>query len=757
MKKLFAVVSIILSLESFAISVDGVLDEAEWENAKSFSTFYLVKPFTLDEAENKTDVKIFTNQDGIYVGFINIQDPSTMGSYKHVRDEWNTKTDRNAVYIDFDGDGNTAYTFMLSLGDSLLDSTISNGNNQSYDWNGDWIGATKINTDNWVSEIFIPWSTANMIPVDGKRDIKFGAYRYRASNGELIGTAKTNPQRNKFMYELNTLEIDSFPASSSIDYFPYIVAAQDSVTNNEINKVGVEIFYNTGTGKQINATINPDFGQVESDDVVVNFSAEETLYGEKRAFFNENQTLFDITDRDRLKVMHTRRIGSKPSYNCSEATNEDLCNESKQEYSDLDYALRYTQKEGGTEYGFFTASEQDEDFSIGRSYYAARVKKEDGNTTLGYMLTYTDDPILNRTAMVNAFDYDNIVNEKLRLYSILLHAEAEDKSSIGVKGGLRFRPTKDDNHSIGFHYYGDDLNINDMGYLQKNDWIALGGRSSFDRFFDENSKFQDIEYSVRYGHNADTNGNSSPTYINPKIELTLKNTSVFNFWTTYESSGKNTTITRKFIDSPFIKRPAKYNYGMAFNSKNYSNSAFGIKANFERGSKNNSWNSDGYKKTWMEASYYFFPLDFLTMKMGFSLRDQQEWLKWIDTNHLAAYDANEKFLTFDLNYFEGNKHELRLKAQFVALKANNPTSLESNNTGYLTASDKTVNSFNVGEAAFQIRYKYELAPLSNLYIVYSQGGNIFEENIDSNTTSIVDDSWSNPSGKVFAVKLRLRF
>ena len=196
---------------------------------------------------------------------------------------------------------------------------------------------------------------------------------------------------------------------------------------------------------------------------------------------------------------------------------------------------------------------------------------------------------------------------------------------------------------------------------------------------------------------------------------------------------------------------------MAFNSKNYSNSAFGIKANFERGSKNNSWNSDGYKKTWMEAAYYFFPLDFLTMKMGFSLRDQQEWLKWIDTNHLAAYDANEKFLTFDLNYFEGNKHELRLKAQFVALKANNPTSLESNNAGYLTASDKTVNSFNVGEAAFQIRYKYELAPLSNLYIVYSQGGNIFEENIDSNTTSIVDDSWSNPSGKVFAVKLRLRF
>ena len=757
MKNLFVALSLLLSFEVHSLNIDGVLDESEWQQAQLFSTFYEVYPFTLNLSENQTRVRIFTNEDGIYIGFINTQDPSTMGSYKHVRDEWNTKTDRNAFVVDFDGDGNTAYTFMLSLGDSFLDSTIRNGNNQSYDWDGDWVGATKINNDNWVSEIFIPWSIGNMIPVDGKREIKFGAFRYNAKSGELSGTAKTHPERNKYMYQLDKLVIDSFPVKSNINYFPYIAAAKDSITNNEINKVGVEIFYNTGTGKQINATINPDFGQVESDNVVVNFSAEETLYGEKRAFFNENQTLFDITDRERLKVMHTRRIGSKPSYNCSQSDNEDLCNDSKQEYSDLDYALRYTQKEGGTEYGFFTASEQDEDFSLGRSYYAARVKKENNNKTLGYMVTFTDDPILNRTAMVNAIDYDNIVNDKLRIYSILLHADAGDQSSVGFKGGMGFKPNKDDNHSLGFHYYGDDLNINDMGYLQKNDWISLGGRSSFERYFDENSKFENIEYSVRYGHHTDTNGNSNPSYINPKIELGFKDTSSMHLWTSFESSGKNTTITRKYIDSPFIKMPYRYNYGGAFESKNYSNFAYALKMNFERGGKNNAWNSDGYKKTWMEAAYYFFPTDYLTMSIGFSLRDQKEWLKWIDANHLAAYDAAEKFLILDLNYFKGNKHELRFKAQFVAIDASNPTSLMSNQNGYLSLSEREVSGFNVGEAAIQIRYKYELASLSNLYIVYSQGGNIYEENINSDSRSIVQDSWSNPSGKIFAIKLRLRF
>ena len=81
----------------------------------------------------------------------------------------------------------------------------------------------------------------------------------------------------------------------------------------------------------------------------------------------------------------------------------------------------------------------------------------------------------------------------------------------------------------------------------------------------------------------------------------------------------------------------------------------------------------------------------------------------------------------------------------------------SNQNGYLSLSEREVSGFNVGEAAIQIRYKYELASLSNLYIVYSQGGNIYEENINSDSRSIVQDSWSNPSGKIFAIKLRLRF
>ena len=79
--------------------------------------------------------------------------------------------------------------------------------------------------------------------------------------------------------------------------------------------------------------------------------------------------------------MNTRRIGSAPSYNCSEEDNIDECENSKKNYSDIDYALRYSQKTGKTELGFFAAKETDESFSLGRNFYALRSRTDLGNKT----------------------------------------------------------------------------------------------------------------------------------------------------------------------------------------------------------------------------------------------------------------------------------------------------------------------------------------------------------------------------------------
>ena len=72
----------------------------------------------------------------------------------------------------------------------------------------------------------------------------------------------------------------------------------------------------------MNVALNPDFGQVESDDVVINFSAMETFYADKRPFFSENQSMFDVDGYRFLYVINTRRIGASPDYNCSDYSSE---------------------------------------------------------------------------------------------------------------------------------------------------------------------------------------------------------------------------------------------------------------------------------------------------------------------------------------------------------------------------------------------------------------------------------------------------
>ena len=150
-----------------AIDIDGVLDEKEWDSAQQISDFTTIVPYNFEDPKYLTNVKIFTNQDGIYVGFINEQDNETIRSFNHIRDDWDDRGDKNSFTIDFDGNSKVAYGFTVSLGDSLSDATYTNGNSESKDWDGDWIARTFKGNNFWSSEFFIPWTVVPMQKVDG--------------------------------------------------------------------------------------------------------------------------------------------------------------------------------------------------------------------------------------------------------------------------------------------------------------------------------------------------------------------------------------------------------------------------------------------------------------------------------------------------------------------------------------------------------------------------------------------------------------
>ena len=748
--------TILIKAES--IVIDGILDEPEWTNAFSINDFYQTSPFNLQKSQGETLVYIFSNEDGIYVGFINKQSNSSMLSKKTLRDEMTSLSDKNSINIDFDGDGNKAYILAVNLGDSLFDAIKIKTGDFKTDWDGDWIAKTKRHDGYWVSEFYLPWNLVLMNqPKGDKRTIKYSVLRYKAKEQIWVSSSGSMASRPDYFEKLDSLEIANY-TKSKLNFFPYVSSNQNSITKFEDNKIGAEIFYTSGTGKQVNATLNPDFGQAESDDVVINFSAQETFYSEKRAFFNENQSLFNINNYDRYTVMNTRRIGSAPSYKCSEEDNIDECENSKKNYSDIDYAFRYSQKTGKTELGFFAAREADESFSVGRNFYALRSRTDLGNKTLGYMLTHVDDSFNNKSASVSVIDYVNVKSDQLTYFTDLLFSEKDDDSRFGYRSQFNYQPSNFSYVSGSILYFDENFQLNDFGYLRRADWIHVGLGGGLKQInFSKESPVDQIDMNVDFNYDADTNGNSNPIRIDQKNEITFKDTSKLKFDFGIKTSGKNTTITRKNPDFPFIKINKKKNITLDFEAANYKFWTYDWRISFEKGDKYNSWNSEGYKREFYKIAGSYFPNDNLKINLQYRIRKENEWLIWTEDNKFGLYDSEQDTFSMGLNWFSGNKHEIRLKSQFVALQADNPQSLISDNAGYLYESDELIKPFAQGVVSFQVRYKYEIAPLSYLYLVYSKGGTSYDEDEDYSKSEIFNQPWNNPSDEVYSIKFRLKY
>ena len=205
-----------------AIILDGNLDEPEWESAFVIDEYYEVVPFTLNPAKVKTTAKIFSNEEGIYVGFINYQKNSSMISNKSLRDEWNANAEQNGVGIDFDSDCVKAYMFIVTLANIQRDGIRPLGGFPEFDWDGDWEAQTKKHDGFWVSEFLIPWNVVLMKPeTNNKRKINVTTYRYLAKEKLWLNDTKTSGFRTNFLSNLRTIEVNNF-AKRKINFFPFI-------------------------------------------------------------------------------------------------------------------------------------------------------------------------------------------------------------------------------------------------------------------------------------------------------------------------------------------------------------------------------------------------------------------------------------------------------------------------------------------------------------------------------------------------------
>ena len=746
---------------SSEIVIDGELSEEEWKTAREINKFYEVFPFSLNDASGDTRILIQEDGKGIYIGFINIQAKETIRANQHQRDQGARPPvgDQVGITIDFDNDGKTGYRFSVNAGGSINDGTVINENEQNMDWDGDWLSATSITDTGWFAEIFIPWTITSMKSQKGEeRTVGFCFYRMLLSEYKVSATCRGSPYVNKFLSVFDEMNFKQYEVSK-LDFFPYITISDDSVTEEQNTKTGAEIFWKIDSSKQLNATLNPDFGQVESDELVVNFSATETYYSDKRPFFAENQSMFEVQGYQMFYVINTRRIGGAPDYNCSSFSSNlaSSCSTSQKGTSDIDIAIRYIQQSETLDFGFLGASEKDEDFSQGRDFYATKFRKTSKNFSFGYLGTHVERPVLNREATVHTTDFEYWASEDLRVSGVLINSKVNDKDGYGFRVGYGYTPSKTFSGGMGVWYFDEKIDLSDMGYLWRNDYAMLSGRFEWKQpEFPESSLSRERKYQLDFAYETDRKG----TKETPPIAFTLtngfKNSSQATLKTFYRASGRDSVITRRYEQSPYINMPKGYGYEFEYMgpSKDYYQYMF----NYARRKGEEYTPSLGWNTAY-DAFLELSPFDNLSISVYYSEYEEEGWLNWIQDNLLATYDMKQRVTVTGLNWFKGDRHELRVKAQMVAFTARNPMPFLADQFGNLNISPKkiAVPPITLSDLAFQIRYRYELMPLSYLYVVYTKGGRVVGIDEEDSLRKIYKRPWEDPQADTFTVKLRYRF
>lgn len=721
-----------------AITLDGILDETEWQQAQHFNQLITVEPYSLLEPTYVSDVLVFSDERGIYFGIKNFQPADTRNNDTSARD-MNMTSDKNNIVIDFDGNGHSAYSFEVGSAGSIRDGIWNNENNYSSEWDGNWQAKTSSSNEAWVVEIHIPWDIVSMKNNDQKtRTVKWYFSRSVAHNNQVYANVATVGSRQGFLTDFIPLEILDF-VGSSYQVYGYATARQDFLQKQVTSDIGVDLFWKSGAGQQLSLTVNPDFGQIESDNLVVNFAPTEVFFNERRPFFTENQSLFDIRGANGLRLINTRRIGAKPDVGDGVL-------------SDIDGAIKYTNNADNLTYGFFAASESSNDVIDGRDFFSSRFLRRFNDQSIGFLGSFTDRADIDRKALVYSLDHEYRWQNKFELRSQFIMTDIKDQGikKIGTGGSVRFEHqiNENTNQRIELSHYTHDFEVYDFGFLPRNNLNTARYTGSFkNNNFSDNKLTQEREIRIDANIRRNDSGDTLGSYFRFFDSWRYKNSSSLSWYFEYLSSGKDDLFSR---GNGILDTDSGYTLSATYFTKNtgkFRNHGFLDYIDTYIGGRGFSAH--------IHPSYYF--TDKYNVSLGIYYTDTNDWLNWKQDNIVGSYHRKQLRNILDFNANFSQKQELRLRFQWIAVSADAKKQLLLNDRGGLSQTDLSeVNDFSISNTALQIRYRYEIAPLSNLYIVYTRGGNAaFEQ--DTDILNLFDSGIDQVNGDNFLVKVRFKF
>lgn len=458
------------------ISVDGQLDEEAWQQAEPVSDFRQFEPREGDAASQRTEVRVLYGAGNIYIGAILYDEqPEQIEQTLGRRDEYN-RADWFTVSIDSYFDRRTAYSFGVNAAGVQFDAFRTGGGGgptpgMDTSWDAVWYSSVQVTDQGWIVEMQIPYS---MLRFSEEELQTWGIHfsrRIPRQGEESEWPLIPRTERENLVAQFGRLaEIRNIKPSPNIQVTPYSLGrlnTSESETNpgelatQSSMDVGGDIKIGLGPNVTMDATINPDFGQVESDPAVLNLTAFETFYDERRPFFLEGANIYEFSVGPG-ELLYTRRIGAE------------------------DPIIGATKVSGrtakGLSFGVLGATTGDS-FSPTRNSGVARMSQQLGDfSSAGGILTAFDGPNERGGGRIQSLsggaDWDlRMLDNQYGIegFSAFTHRNwtTDQDAQTGFAGKVWMRKRQGViNGFAGVDIFSDQFNPNELGQLRENNFVA---------------------------------------------------------------------------------------------------------------------------------------------------------------------------------------------------------------------------------------------------------------------------------------------
>ena len=512
--------------------IDGRLNDAAWKDGVWSGDYRQQNPVEGAPPSHPTELKILYDDRNIYVAIRAYDDPALIHRYPGRRDDY--VGDIVGVAFDSYDDKRWAFEFDLTAGGSKIDLTLGNGEYEwDTSWDAVWDGKVAFDSTGWTAEFRVPLSQLRYGP---QKEQVWGLHSWRwiDRNQEEDQWQLIPRQNTGRLYQLGELRgLRDLPHPLRLELLPHVVGHANSgplVANgpDAAGSAGLDAKLGLSSNFTLDATVNPDFGQVEADPSVINLTAYETFYQEKRPFFLEGRNILSFVADSQDQLFYSRRIGHAPSLDLAA---EGIVPLSAPQATTILSALKVTGKtRDGLAVGLLQSVTQRETAQIAGlpgagaravavepfgSYTVGSARKDwnSGNTSLNGMVTSTHRWISdsardflpahastggldfaryfgNRAWMLEAsgfFSYlsgdrqaiqalqTNAVHYYQRPDASYLGVDSSATSLFGYGGSIRFGSSDQGRLRFNDHvlWYSPGLDFNDVGYLRQADDISI--------------------------------------------------------------------------------------------------------------------------------------------------------------------------------------------------------------------------------------------------------------------------------------------